>query len=217
MKTCEYCGTVFAPSTDNQKYCSKECNREADKKNKRERYAKEHRIGETRICIICGKEFLSKSEKGQTCSRKCGRMLSNMKNGHCQYDYFFKLPLKAECPTCGKIFATSSRRKIYCSDECYKRTHDRRLNENNIVDNDITLKKLFYRDNGTCAICGGKCDFEDYKVKNGKFCVGRRYPTVDHIFPLSKGGKHSWKNIQLAHQACNSKKGSSTTLTAVYG
>ena len=33
-----------------------------------------------------------------------------------------------------------------------------------------------------------------------------KYPTVDHIVPLSKGGTHTWNNVQLAHMACNSGK-----------
>lgn len=31
---------------------------------------------------------------------------------------------------------------------------------------------------------------------------------VDHIIPLSKGGEHSYRNVQLAHAFCNQSKGS---------
>lgn len=30
--------------------------------------------------------------------------------------------------------------------------------------------------------------------------------TIDHIIPLSKGGTHTYNNVQLAHYICNSKK-----------
>jgi 5-methylcytosine-specific restriction endonuclease McrA len=33
-----------------------------------------------------------------------------------------------------------------------------------------------------------------------------KYPTHDHIVPVSKGGKHTWDNAQLAHFECNTKK-----------
>lgn len=43
-----------------------------------------------------------------------------------------------------------------------------------------------------CLLCGRKFDISDL--------------TVDHIIPLSKGGKHEWRNIQPLCKSCNSKK-----------
>ena len=39
-----------------------------------------------------------------------------------------------------------------------------------------------------------------------------RYPdpdcgTIDHIIPLSRGGRHVWQNCQPAHKHCNEEKG----------
>jgi 5-methylcytosine-specific restriction endonuclease McrA len=31
--------------------------------------------------------------------------------------------------------------------------------------------------------------------------------TIDHIVPVSKRGPHLFHNLQLAHGACNSRKG----------
>lgn len=69
-------------------------------------------------------------------------------------------------------------------------------------DNTITLKALIVRDNGVCQICGMPTDDND--IANGH--IGRMYPTLDHIIPLSKGGSHTWGNIQLAHMCCNAGK-----------
>ena len=45
-------------------------------------------------------------------------------------------------------------------------------------------------------------------VKRGRyFIVGKNYPSIDHIVPLSWGGLHSWANVQLAHHGCNTAKG----------
>lgn len=40
----------------------------------------------------------------------------------------------------------------------------------------------------------------------GKF-VEQKDKSIDHIRPLSKGGTHTWDNVQLAHLKCNIKKG----------
>ena len=82
-----------------------------------------------------------------------------------------------------------------------------RIKNNGEIDKDITLDKLYIRDNGICSLCGGECDYRDCKVnEKGHFITGSLYPSIDHIIPLSKGGTHTWGNIQLAHFRCNSIK-----------
>ena len=76
-----------------------------------------------------------------------------------------------------------------------------------IVDKDISLKKVYERDGGICHICGGLCDWDDSEWKNEVFVVGRLYPTIDHVIPIARGGKHEWSNVRLAHLSCNSQKG----------
>ena len=114
------------------------------------------------------------------------------------------------CPVCGTITDNPK----YCSDKCRKRanyiiqnTRRRAKIKNALIDEDITLFRLFERDNGRCHICGGRCDWEDRGEKNGRFYPGGNYPTIDHVTPLAKGGKHSWNNVKLAHHSCNSAKG----------
>ena len=69
-------------------------------------------------------------------------------------------------------------------------------------DDSITLRELVRRDLGICQICGDPVD--DTDITNGH--IGRMYPTLDHIVPLSKGGAHTWDNVQLAHMHCNAGK-----------
>lgn len=69
-------------------------------------------------------------------------------------------------------------------------------------DRSISLKKLVERDGGICQICGKAVDYSD--IKNGH--IRKFYPTLDHIIPLSKGGTHTWNNVQLAHMMCNAGK-----------
>lgn len=118
------------------------------------------------------------------------------------------------CECCGSLFMPVGGRKKYCSVECGNKAHysvkkDRRLKKLSsvIVDRSITLERLFENSNGKCALCGGNCNWADHLIKdNGAFVAGATYPTIDHIRPISKGGLHEWKNVQLAHFSCNSKK-----------
>ena len=116
-----------------------------------------------------------------------------------------------QCKVCGGLFL--GRRKYYCSDKCMNRVqstnHDtnRRIRlKEQMVDSNISLEKLYARDKGECYICGCVCDWNDC-TKGETFIVGERYPTIEHLVPLSRGGKHSWDNIKLACFSCNTKKG----------
>lgn len=60
-----------------------------------------------------------------------------------------------------------------------------------------------------CAICGQEVDPDDTWVnETGRKCFGRKYPTVDHILPIKRGGSDTFDNVQLACKQCNSRKGS---------
>jgi|GEM_PF-3546298 hypothetical protein len=57
----------------------------------------------------------------------------------------------------------------------------------------IKAKQVWDRDKGICGICGKPVPFEKFEL--------------DHIRPLSKGGTHTFSNVQVAHRSCNSRKG----------
>lgn len=128
------------------------------------------------VCIECGKEFLS-IRKRSLCSDACRKERSNR------------------------------RRRQSHSDWSKKNNRERIMRMNGEYDNDITLKSLSNRYDGTCAICGEPVDWNDFhKNDNGVFIAGDLYPSIDHIHPISRGGTHTWANVQLAHRICNSIK-----------
>ncbi len=118
----------------------------------------------------------------------------------------------ATCKQCGEPFLFIGKKRKYCSEKCSRKNlyqrHDRRINERNTVDKDITLDKLYNRDGGVCYICGCECNYDDHKIVDGSFITGSTYPTIEHVKPLCKGGLHSWDNIKLACFRCNTQKGS---------
>lgn len=116
---------------------------------------------------------------------------------------------KHPCAVCGTI----TDRPKYCSDTCMKKACGKAKEQRRrvrikaqMIDNDITVEGLFRRDAGKCWLCGERCNFEDYTVRDGNFIAGDWYPSIDHVLPISKGGEHSWNNVRLAHHRCNWKK-----------
>lgn len=113
---------------------------------------------------------------------------------------------------CGQIITHQGR---FCPD-CRKshiRENDRRKDVRRRArlstgerDRDITLAKLYRRDNGVCYLCGGLCNWSDHITRDGAFIAGNTYPSVDHVKPLALGGCDTWDNVKLAHFRCNSIK-----------
>lgn len=58
---------------------------------------------------------------------------------------------------------------------------------------------VFEFHNWICVICGSSID------KNIRF-PDENAATLEHIVPLSRGGKHEWSNVAPAHAKCNYDK-----------
>lgn len=43
-----------------------------------------------------------------------------------------------------------------------------------------------------------------------QYCGNRKQLTIDHVIPLSRGGKHLWNNVVIACATCNCRKGNKT-------
>lgn len=118
------------------------------------------------------------------------------------------------CETCGCMFLADDRKKNrFCGDKCRKKAHNkskewnrRIMLDKQMVDRDISLERLYQRDGGICYLCGNVCDWNDKKTVDGTIICGDNYPSIDHVVPLSKNGKHSWANVRLSCRKCNSHK-----------
>ena len=64
----------------------------------------------------------------------------------------------------------------------------------------FTRRNIFYRDRNRCQYCG--------KV------FAQRELNLDHVVPLSRGGRSEWTNVVTACVPCNSRKGSRLPLEA---
>ena len=84
----------------------------------------------------------------------------------------------------------------FCSSRCASlsvkrhKAHARRVNTQTHY---ITNLELYLKDGGKCGVCD-----QPVEMSNA---------SIDHIVAISKGGTHTWDNVQLAHYKCNILKG----------
>lgn len=130
-----------------------------------------------------------------------------------------------QCTDCGNFFARSTRvlrpsgkKSIQCDycnnlinkDSFPQIKYIREITKKN-YEHGITLKGVAERDNNICWLCGCEVDWNDIEYRGStRKVVGKSYPSIDHIKPVSKGGTHSWDNVRLAHFGCNARKGNRT-------
>jgi 5-methylcytosine-specific restriction endonuclease McrA len=74
-----------------------------------------------------------------------------------------------------------------------KSANKRRATQKSVFVEVVDPKVVFKRDQGVCGICLTSVD------PAGPW-------EIDHIIPLSKGGEHSYANVQLSHRKCNRAK-----------
>ena len=200
---CMNCKKEYHPKeADRNKFCSREC----AFKFKAVKPIEPKPVVVNR-CTICGNEFKG---RGKYCSGDCRRTKG-------RNDYYAKYRVTVKdtnewiektCPLCGVIFKTNYHASVrrFCSDEClnrffkeeYKATRKEQMRAAFV--RYVRFERIYKRDKGICQICG-------YPVKHDKEPSDAMAATIDHIVPLSRGGKHHPENCQLAHRICNSLKG----------
>ena len=152
-----------------------------------------------RKCEQCNSSFNTKFTSAKFCSRQCEKRHQKGLVGIFQ-------PEMCVCPVCNAIFISSRCNSQCCSDECRKQLarikrngRYKHLQVEGKFDPSVILVNVFNKFNGKCVIC-------DKQMKMEGDCRSNDYPSMDHIIPLSKGGTHEWKNIQLLCRKCNCEK-----------
>lgn len=64
----------------------------------------------------------------------------------------------------------------------------------------VERRRVYERDGWQCQLCQKPID-RTLKAPH------RLSASLDHIIPISKGGPHTYANVQAAHLACNTVKG----------
>jgi len=218
-RTCEACGSSFTAAETSQRYCSRECLPKRPQT----------------FCEICGSEYKPTYPAQRTCGRICGAELRRQVYGWAgNRPKAERWPSRrvwyVSCDWCGKLFTATRPKAKRCGDECRRlaqirdiktnimsryrgdpafrermitASQDRRASRLGVASDAATISKkelityLIKRDRGRCGIC--------HRPVRAK--TGPRRPSIDHITPLSRGGKHVLENLQVAHYVCNLSKG----------
>ncbi|WP_253213721.1 HNH endonuclease [Tetragenococcus halophilus] len=198
QKTCKLCGFSFHPSPHGsqiQKYCSDNCRQRA--------FLGKDGKAKCVNCKYCGNKF-AQSFQRIYCSDECRKK---------QVEFEKKEAWRSrKCRYCGSLGCEFDGK--FCSKKCKtnsfifsRRAKDKiryqRARRNGRFDSDIDIHKLIERDGERCYLCGDKVLFY-YHYNDPK------YPTIEHVTPIAKGGTHSWDNVKVACRECNTRKATSS-------
>jgi HNH endonuclease len=194
---CQHCQQTFKPKREpkakgkTQLYCSRKCVGKAKPKKHTARM----------VCKVCGNERLRiDALSPRFCSIECK---AYRKPKPLPEPKPVKPIIIKECLWCGLSFEATNPTKMYCNDRCLHKNAKRvrkALKRKQYVEQ-VGIGYLMARDKGICQICRNP-------VEQNEIAPHPQSPSMDHIMPLCKGGKHSRANTQLAHFRCNSMKGS---------
>lgn len=140
-----------------------------------------------RVCVLCGVEWLAAH---RSVANRCDGCVQRLR----RFTYYERITKPREgfrqrtghCVVCGAEFVGQGGR-AYC-DAC----PDARTAVYRQAPERIRLTAIAERDGHRCWLCRTKVEPMDR--------------SIDHVFPIARGGKHILSNVRLAHRRCNSIK-----------
>lgn len=210
-KECRNCGMEFyCPSGREQVWCADKCRLEA-RRRARGVKPREYALRYSKVaflkCGVCGRMYTVSANGGRTSG--CRSCLDRWGAYRC--DRIALGAYEVSCPICQieycQLPGAGGRLAAGCSDQC--RTEIKRSDKRKYKYQRLSYTKtgevfdpleIFWRDKWKCRHCGCRAP------KSLRGSCHQSAPELDHIIPLSKGGRHSRDNTQLLCRACNAAK-----------
>lgn len=204
---CKHCGKTFVPKkSDRNQFCGTRCRNvsraDLSKPTRRRPFCKVYFLK----CGGCGKMFATGTKEQKACRAIC---LVAMK-------YNARTFKAKSCPVCSHEHSTRWSR--LCSEKCKDRAHRinmkkskrkrralglddhgkayKRAKRCGVAYEVIRRRRVYERDGWMCLLCRKP-------IKQGVIVPHPLSATLDHIIPMSKGGPHTYANVQTAHFRCN--------------
>lgn len=209
-RICQHCGKEYVNKrrhkNEGNKYCSRACSFAALALAKTKLPSS---IVHWKECNQCGKTFLARRKNKLRCSPECDAKVANEYASNAYKEWYLAEVEKREhisCVECGTKFTPTNGSKA-CSVKCatrYQRRksrHKLRARKKAVEYENVNPYLVFYRDGWRCQICGKATPM------NRRGSCMTNAPELDHRIPLSKGGTHTYSNVQCACRKCNQDKG----------
>lgn len=202
---CAHCNSDFERKARGRapRFCTEHCRYMAQRDKQLEKYHMSKERGRAwkiayRQCVVCGKTFCGRKRwagRVVTCSAACLAELRS-RNSKSQ-----TIRHQRTCRHCGELFIGKTHNAVFCTSQCFSSYYrSARIVRKRQVDSEyVSVKVLHNRDGGRCRLCGRL-------VSLSKHWPDPKSASIDHIIPLSKGGDDTYRNTQLAHLGCNSRK-----------
>lgn len=207
MHSCKECGQLFYYPLKGRKgrkptFCSSLC-------------GNRHRTtpATAKYCPICGVKLARNTAERCSRCRTAHNWAKRLESG-------WSAPVRVRyCKECFHAFIAEDKmmHKKYCSDTCKNRqryrvqgarkrrkygahAHRSRARRYGGDYSAVNRQEVFKRDGYVCHLCGRITRPDDGPNTE-------RYPTIDHLVPMSLGGDHSYKNVKTACFGCNTRRG----------
>lgn len=166
--------------------------------------------------MVCGVNPARKKYCSKTCIKKAWKRRNRDSVNVWQRAYFRKKAradwVEKVCKNCQRVFlpAITHKYAIYCSVKCRQKFNIRQYRQ---TEKGKALHRFSYREYiNRRRANGGKFTSTEWEAIKKKYnyqcamCFARTKLTIDHIIPVSLGGKHQADNIQPLCMPCNIQK-----------
>lgn len=194
-------------------YCSSQCRSAkgytaakqspAYKKRKEQTRAAAIASRETGVCKQCGTEWTKLRRDAAFCSQRCTTLWQDSNGTTCSEPGCDRgVRAKRLCNMHYKVLLRAEGRMKPCTWDDRRKANDQKRRALKLTTTVESIRPLevYERDHWTCQLC-------ELPVDPANTWPHPLSPSLDHAHPLSKGGTHTWDNVQLSHLRCNVSKG----------
>ncbi len=218
---CKHCGERFKPMRRASMYCGSNCKKrawdaspsgirfslaQAMKEKKKVERPKWTRVY-LQTCRQC-QGWCGIKERMTYCSEACRNAAYRARSDAAASADRRLVSCTSTCAGCGSHmeYLRKTRRRDFCPACALKAkrsaTAARRAKEKGVAsETRVDPIAVLDRDGWVCKACG----IDTPRSKRGTYDADA--PEVDHIIPISKGGRHEYANLQCLCRSCNSSKG----------